>query len=128
AARTRPAPGHRLGPGGPPAHVLRGAGLVALPLRSLRQRRDPQDHAGPAGRVLRGAGSGAGGGPQRPHWASLAPHLRPPGRVPSPPLWSPPGASSASRLILFYGPTYVDTSAPNRGESSNAKWATPTRT
>ncbi len=48
------------GSAGRAARVLRGAGLVAVPVRAVRRQRAVRDDAGDAGGVLRGAGRGAG--------------------------------------------------------------------
>ena len=48
------------------ARVLRGAGLVAVPVRPVRRRREGRHHAGDAGRVLRGPRWGPEGGAGRP--------------------------------------------------------------
>ena len=64
------APGEMLvidwGSAGRAARVLRGAGLVPVPVRAVRRRRAGRDHAGDAGRVLRGARRGPEGGAGRP--------------------------------------------------------------
>ena len=54
------------GVAGRAARVLRGAGLVAGPVRALRRRREGRHDAGAARGVLRGPRRGPGGGARRP--------------------------------------------------------------
>ncbi len=59
--------------------VLRGAGLVAIPVGQVRPRPAPGDDAAAAGRVPGGAGRGAGGGAQRPDVVPAGGHRGQPG-------------------------------------------------
>ena len=115
---TGPDAGDRLGRRGRAARVLRGAGLVAVPVRAVRRRRAGDDHTRAARRVLRHARWSAQDGAGRPDGL-------PEGRAWWRTRWCPPRTTSGSPPITGSARTGARPTTRSRRASWRTWSATP---